>query len=176
MDRRVDVILALAIAAVGVVIIVTAQFIGRSPVPDPIGPRGIPTGLGAAFILGGLGLALRRVLRWRREGDLVEPEGASDDAGVPAGSTRRALSIWGVAAIYVATLPILGHPVGTPLAVAAMLRLLNFNRRPVLGVPAIIAYPVLFTAISYTIFALLLGIRLPLGFVRELYLLLTGRS
>ena len=176
MDRRVDVIFALALAAVGVFLIVTAQFIGRSPVPDPIGPRGIPTGLGVAFFLGGSGLALRRIVRWNREGTFVEPEGKEDDAGVPPGSARRALALWATAAVYVVTLPFLGHPIGTPIALAVMLRLLNFNRRPILGVPALIAYPVLFAAVSYFVFAMVLGIRLPLGIIREAVLFFTGRS
>jgi len=175
MDRRIDVGLALAVTALGIFIIVAAQFIGRSPVPDPIGPRGIPTGLGVAFALGGGGLVARRLVRWRREGTHVEPEGAQDDVGVPPGSARRALAIWLAAALYVLLMPVLGYLIGTPLFIGTTLRLLQFNRSPVLGVPAIVAFPVLFTAISYAVFASLLGIRLPLGLLRDVFATLTAR-
>jgi hypothetical protein len=175
MDRRVDVALALALAALGLFIIVTAQFIGRSPVPDPIGPRGIPTGLGVAFFIGGVGLAARRVVRWGRETTYVEPEGTEDDPGVPPGSARRAMLMWLTALGYVLALPILGHPIATPVALMIMLRLLEFRRPPILGVPALVAYPVIFTAVAYTVFAVLLGIRLPLGIIREIFLRLTGQ-
>jgi len=175
MDRRIDVALALAVMALGIFIIVAAQSIGRSPIADPIGPRGIPTGLGIAFVLGGGGLVARRLVRWGREGTYVEPEGSQDDAGVPPGSARRALSIWVVGAIYVLLLPVLGYLIGTPLFVGATLRLLHLNRSAILGVPAIVALPILYTAISYALFATLLGIRLPLGPVRDLFLALSGR-
>jgi hypothetical protein len=175
MDRRIDVALALGVTALGIFIIVFAQSIGRSPVPDPIGPRGIPTGLGTAFVLGGIALVARRVVRWRREGTYVEHEGSQDDVGVPPGSARRALTIWLAAAMYVVLLPVVGYLIATPLFVAATLRLLQFKRRPLLRVPAIVAYPILYTVISYAVFATLLGIRLPVGPLRDVFLTLTGR-
>ena len=45
---------------------------------------------------------------------------------------------------------------------------LEFNRRPVLRVPAIVVYPAIFTVATYLFFATFLGVRLPVGFVREL--------
>ena len=175
MDRKIDFALALVIIASGVFLIVESQAIGRSPVPDPIGPRGVPTGLGVAFILSGTALALRRAVRWRTEGPIVEPEGAEDDQGVPPGSARRGLGIWVASVVYVVALPFLGFLVATPLLIAAMLRLFEFDRPPILNrIPGLLAYPVAFTAAEYVTFAVILGVRLPLGFVRDIYLLLTG--
>jgi hypothetical protein len=176
MDRRIDVVLALGVVALGVFIVVAAQFIGKSPIADPIGPRGIPTGLGIAFALGGAGLVARRVIRWRTEDTVVVPEGTQDDAGVPPGSARRALKIWVAGAVYILTLPWAGYLIGTPLFVGVILNLLKFDRERLFGViPAAVAFAVAFTAITYAVFAMVLGIRLPLGVVRELYLMLTGR-
>jgi len=175
MDRRIDVALALAVIALGIFIIVGAQFTGQSPIADPIGPRGVPTGLGIAFVLGGGGLVVRRLVRWRREGTFVEPEGSQDDPGVPPGSARRALAIWLAGAIYVVLLPVLGYLIVTPLFIGAVLRLLHLNRSPILGVPAIVMLPILYTAISYALFATVLGIRLPLGPMRDLFLTLSGQ-
>jgi len=173
-DRRVDVALAVAVAALGVVILVATQSIGRSPVPDPIGPRGVPTGMGIFFVLAGAALALRRVVRWSTEATLVTPEGSEDDQGVPAGSARRALGIWLAALVYVVTLPYLGHLIGTPLFTAFMLWQLKFDRPPVLRIPAMVVYPAVFTVATYLFFATFLGVRIPAGFLRPLLTLVTG--
>ena len=174
MDRRVDVAIALTVAAFGVVILVATQQIGKSPVPAPVGPRGIPLVLGSFFVVAGLALAFRRILRWNSEGTMVPPEGSEDDAGVPPGSAARALSIWLASLLYVITLPILGFLIGTPLFIGFMLWRLQFDRRPVLRIPAIVAYPVVFTVATYLFFATLLGVRIPLGVVRELAQRVTG--
>lgn len=175
MDRKIDFALALFVVAFGVFLIVEAQSIGRSPVPDPIGPRGVPTGLGVALILSGAALALRRATRWRSEGPIVEPEGSEDDPGVPPGSARRGLGIWIASVGYVIALPFLGFIVATPLLIAAMLGLFEFDRPRLFGrVPGLVTYPVAFTAAAYLIFAVILGVRLPLGFVRDIYLRITG--
>lgn len=175
MDRKIDVALALGVAALGVFLVVEAQSIGRSPVPDPIGPRGIPTGLGIALLLSGAALALRRALRWRTEGPIVEPEGSEDDQGVPPGSARRGLGIWVVSVAYVIALPFVGFLIATPILIAAILRLFEFDRPRLFGrIPGLITYPVAFTAVAYVTFAMILGVRLPLGFVRDIYLSLIG--
>ena len=177
MDRRIDVVLALGVAALGVFILVEAQSIGRSPIPDPIGPRGVPTGLGIAFLLSGVALAARRLLQWGSTGTIVEPEGSEDDLGVPAGSSRRAMAIWGASVSYVVALPFVGFIVATPILVGVILRLLQFDRPALFGrVPALFTYPVLFTAVAFAIFSVILGVRLPLGFVRDLFLLASGAT
>jgi hypothetical protein len=173
-DRRVDVAIALAVVALGVAILVLTQRIADSPVPDPIGPRGVPTVLGTFFVIAGTLLAGRRLIRWREQGTLVPPEGTEDDPGVPPGSAWRALSIWLAAFIYVVTLPYVGFVVGTPLFTAFMLWRLEMARGPLLKVPAIVAFPVIFTAACYLFFATFLGVRLPLGFVREIVIRLSG--
>jgi putative tricarboxylic transport membrane protein len=167
-DRRVDVALAFAVAVLGAVVIVSAQTIGRSPVPDPVGPKGVPNLVGTFFIIAGLVLAGRRIVRWRAESTIVPPEGSEDDAGVPPGSARRALSIWVAALVWVITLPWLGYLVGTPLFIGFMLWQLELRRRPILGIPALVAYPIAFTASTYLFFATLLGVRIPTGFLRPL--------
>jgi hypothetical protein len=173
-DRRVDVAIAFAVAALGLVILVATQQIGKSPVPDPVGPRGIPLLLGTFFVVAGLALAFRRILRWNAEGTIVPPEGSEDDPGVPPGSAARALSIWFAALLYVITLPYLGYLIGTPLFIAFMLWRLQFDRRPVLRVPALAVYPVVFTITTYLFFATFLGVRIPLGVIRGIAQALTG--
>ena len=174
MDRRVDVAVALAVVALGVAILVLTQRIADSPVPDPIGPRGVPTVLGTFFVVAGILLAGRRLIGWREGDTFVPHEGSDDDPGVPPGSARRALSIWLAALVYVVTLPWVGFIVGTPLFTAFMLWRLEMNRGPLLAIPAIVAFPVIFTAACYLFFATFLGVRLPLGFVREIVTRLTG--
>jgi hypothetical protein len=167
-DRRVDVALALVIAALGVVILVATQQIAKSPVPDPVGPRGVPLVIGGFFVIAGLALALRRLLRWNQEGTMVPPEGSEDDAGVPPGSAARAMSIWFASLVYVIVLPILGFLVSTPVFTGFVLWRLRFDRAPVLRIPALIVYPVVFTVLTYLFFATFLGVRIPLGFVRDI--------
>jgi hypothetical protein len=173
-DRRVDVAIALAVATLGVVILVATQQIGKSPVPDPVGPRGVPLILGTFFVVAGLVLALRRLLRWNHEGTLVAPEGSEDDPGVPPGSATRALSIWFAALVYVITLPFVGYLIGTPVFIGFMLWRLDFDRPPLLRIPALVVYPAAFTVVTYLFFANFLGVRIPLGVVREIALSVMG--
>ncbi len=105
----------------------------------------------------------------------MPPEGSEDDQGVPPGSSVRALSIWFAALVYVVTLPYLGYLIGTPLFIAFMLWQLKFDRKPLLRIPAIVVYPVFFTVVTYFFFAMFLGVRIPLGVVRELVIMLSGR-
>jgi hypothetical protein len=173
-DRRVDVAIALTISALGVVILVASQQIGKSPVPDPVGPRGIPILLGGFFVIAGVLLAGRRLIRWNQEGTIVPPEGSEDDKGVEPGSAWRAISIWLASLVYVITLPYAGFLVGTPLFIGFALWRLRFDRSPVLRIPALIVYPVVFTVANYLFFATFLGVRLPVGFVREIATRVSG--
>jgi hypothetical protein len=109
------------------------------------------------LVLGGLALVLRRVLRWRQEGESVPAEGTEDDPGVPPGSAVRALAIWSAAVVYVLLLPVVGYLLATPIFLGIVLWLLAIRSR------LLVAVPLGFTLIVFVIFSLFLNVRLPTG-------------
>jgi hypothetical protein len=74
----------------------------------------------------------------------------------------------------VITLPYLGYLIGTPVFIGFMLWRLDFDRPPLLRIPALVVYPAVFTIVTYLFFANFLGVRIPLGFVREIALSVMG--
>jgi putative tricarboxylic transport membrane protein len=158
MDRRYDVAVALCVAALGMFLLWAAQGIKPASIADPIGSKGAALLVGIVLAAGGLAVALRRLLRWRREPVLVPSEGVEDDPGVPPGSATRALSIWGAALVYVLALPHLGYLLATPVFLFAVLRLFSI-RRPLM----LIGVPVGFTVPVFLLFVELLNVRLPTG-------------
>jgi hypothetical protein len=175
MDRRVDTAVALAVAVLGGFILVAAQGIKEGYIPDPIGSRGVPSGLGALLLVGGSALALRRIINWRKDGPLVPPEGKEDDLGVAPGSARRAMTIWALTLVYVVALRDVGFLLTTVVYFALVLRALRYGMEP-LGriVPTYVVASVAFTATTYLVFAVILGVRLPQGIVRTIMLSLSG--
>ena len=158
MDRRVDLAVALCVVLLGIFVLVSAQGIQTASVPDPIGARGAPTFAGAALCVGGMALALRRLLRWGRERTIVAPEGMEDDAGVEPGSAFRAISIWGASVAYVLVLPLIGYVLATPIFIATVLVLFSIRSwRMIAGVSVGFTVPV------FLVFVKLLNVRLPTG-------------
>ena len=164
MSRRVDFAIAIVVTIFGILVILATQQIRAASVPDPLGPRGIPTGIGVGLVLLGAGLSIRR-LRGLAEGGLVPPEGTEDDEGpeVRPGSAKRAMSIWGASVVYVLTLPALGYLIGTPLFMVVVLTLMSVPS-PV----ARVGVPVGFTIGTFVVFNYLLNVHLPLGVLRDL--------
>jgi putative tricarboxylic transport membrane protein len=157
MDRRADMAVALCVVLLGVFVLAAAQDVRPASIADPIGSRGAPHLVGAVLVLGGLALVLRRVLRWRQEGESVPAEGTEDDPGVPPGSAVRALAIWSAAVVYVLALPTAGYLIATPLFLGVALWLLAIRSW------MLVAVPLGFTVPVFLVFSLFLNVRLPTG-------------
>lgn len=159
MDRRVDLLIALLVIAAGVFVIVMAQGIRSiGPVVDPLGPKAIPNVVGTLMVLGGAGIAISRVRRWRREpGHLVENEGEPDERGVPASSAQAALMM-ALTFGYVVVMPYLGYPIVTLLFIAGALRVMRVR-----SWAAIVLTAVIYTVVTYLVFARVVNVNFPLG-------------
>jgi putative tricarboxylic transport membrane protein len=158
MDRRIDVAVAAAFMALGLLIIFEASGIKQGMVRDPIGPRAAFYVTGGILAIGGLILVVRRLATWHLTAvNLVENEGTPDEEGHPA-SAGRAFKLIGAALLYGMTFNPLGYLIATPLFIAVALAVLG-QRRPL----SIMVIAVLFTAVTYGIFAHALGVRIPVG-------------
>jgi len=156
-NRTVDTAVACCVFLLGVFVLFNAQYVRPASVADPIGSKGGPYLVGVLLTLGGAALALRRVVRWRREGAIVPHEGVADDAGVEEGAAWRAFSIWAVAFLYVLIMPVVGYLIATPLFLAAVLWLFSVRGW------MLILLPIGFSVPAYLIFVVLLHVRLPTG-------------
>jgi putative tricarboxylic transport membrane protein len=157
MDKRKDLTVAVAIALLGLAIVVLGTQINLGRIRDPIGSRALPVITGALILAGGLFLAGRRLVRWRTDPTVVAAEGTSDEPDVPA-STARALVVWVLCFAYIALLERVGFLILTPFLVAILLWIMGVRRPVRLGLLTVGAVVVVFG-----VFDLLLGVRLPLG-------------
>jgi putative tricarboxylic transport membrane protein len=158
MDRRIDIVLAAACALLGTVVILQAAGIRIGIPRDPLGPRTAFYVVGGVMVVGGVWVIARHLLKWSQaSGHLVRNEGVGDEAGYPA-SGLRAWALMGLCAFYAFALGPVGFLIGTPIFLLAGLFLLG-KREPV----QMITISVVFTALTYLIFAEGLGVRLPVG-------------
>lgn len=149
--------MALAVACLGAALVVLAQDISVGRIRDPLGTRAMPTIVGGLIAAGGGFLAARRLVRWRRESAFVAAEGSEDTPGF-AGSTARAMAVWGLCFGYVLLLPDLGFVLLSPPLLAALLWVMGVRRPvPLLGVSLITVL------VLYGLFGEILNVRLPLG-------------
>ena len=158
MDKRVDLVLAIGVALVGAIMLMTSHVIRRGPIPDPIGTRGLPNITGLFLIIGGIALAVLQLLHWSDlPGHLVPEEGQEDEKGYPA-SWVRAVSIILLSWVWVVLLNPLGILIITPLCLVAGSLLMGEREWG-----KIIAFSLIFSVSNWVIFGPLLGIRFPLG-------------
>jgi putative tricarboxylic transport membrane protein len=157
MDRRKDLTVALAIALLGLAIVVLGTQINMGRIRDPIGARTLPIITGALIFAGGLFLAGRRLVRWKAEATIVPAEGTRDQPEVPA-STARSIVVWALCFAYVALLETVGFLILTPFLLAILLWIMGVRRPLRLGLITVGAVVVVFG-----VFDILLGVRLPLG-------------
>jgi len=158
MDKRVDLVLAIGVALVGAIMLMTSHVIRRGPIPDPIGTRGLPNITGLFLIIGGIVLAVLQLLHWSDlPGHLVPEEGQEDEKGYPA-SWVRAISIILLSWVWVVLLNPLGILIITPLCLVAGSLLMGEREWG-----KIIAFSIIFSFANWVIFGPLLGIRFPLG-------------
>ena len=94
MDSRKDVMLALAIVALGLAVISLTLSFPEPVVKDRIGPQAFPLGIGLLFLFGGSVLAVQRMRNLNAaHGFRVTSEGNEDEPGYPASGMRALLIV-----------------------------------------------------------------------------------
>jgi putative tricarboxylic transport membrane protein len=158
MDTRRDLVIALAVAALGAGIMWMTGSIRMGIARDLIGPRAIPYAIGTLLLAGGLVLSLRR-LRFMNAGSgfVVPEEGTEDTPDYPA-SAGRVLFIMALSVAYVALLMPVGYLIATPPFVALTFVAMG-ERKAVYTV----VIPLLWTLLTYLLFSQLLDVRMPVG-------------
>ncbi|TDC50915.1 tripartite tricarboxylate transporter TctB family protein [Jiangella ureilytica] len=156
-DRRIDMAVAAAGSAIGVLLIVSSRDIRQGSVSDPIGSDGLAIVLGAWLIVGGLLLIGRRLLAWRRSGNQVPSDGAGDEFGLPA-SPLRSFVMWAAGFGWVFLLPRVGFMVSSLLLSVFGLVAMGVRSWVKLGV-----VPVVFTIVLWVLFNRVFGVQYPAG-------------
>ena len=164
MERRINLVVAIAMALVGIVIIWAASGIRLGMMRDPIGPRAAFYLCGGVLVVGGLWVVWRSLLRHAKSlGGHEEGDGVADEPGFPASATR-AFTLMAGAAVFGLLLKPAGFLIATPLFMAFALLLLGKR-----GLKVIALVPTAFTGLTYLIFAEVLGVRLPLGPLTDVF-------
>jgi len=158
MDKRFDLAVAVGVALVGVFILIGARNIRTGSIPDPITSRGLANITGLLLIIFGVILSVLRLRIWSAmPGHFVPEEGQTDEEGYPASAIRYS-GIALASLLWVWLVKPLGFLIVTPLVLLAMIRLMNVRSRMKL-----IAFPILFTVLTWVMFSQVLGIIMPLG-------------
>lgn len=157
MEKSKDVGVAIGVVVIGVVFLTSALMLPPGSIRAPIGPSGIPAAVGILLVIGGVALALRRVISWHRTPATVPNEGSADLERYPS-SFIRVVLIWAVCLVYAILLPWVGFVLLTPVLIAALLWILSFRRIRDVVIIAISA-----TVVMYVLFDILLAVRLPHG-------------
>ena len=129
-----------------------ARQIEDSLLADEVGAAGVPTAVGLVMMLAAAGLLLKA----RRPS--AAPVGDGAKADTPWAAHWLALALLGVLAAYVLVLPVAGYWVSVALLIGAVSALVGACDRKV-----ILACSVLGASGLFTLFTLLLNIRLPAG-------------
>lgn len=158
MDRRIDVAVAAAFAALGAFMIWQAGLIREGMMRDPIGPRAAFYVCGGVLLVGGLVVIAGHLRRWSRQAHhMVRAEGTQDETEFPA-SALRAFALIGAAVAYAALFEVLGFLIATPLFIGAALAVMGKRNWVSVAVIAVV-----FTVVAYVIFAQVLSVRMPVG-------------
>ena len=163
MNKHLDLVGSLLIAALGVFVLVVAY---SYPTPkvvfDAIGPMGFPKVIGAFLLIGGLVQSARTVLYIRKFGKWAPEEGVEDEPEYPT-SRWRALLFMAGCFVFLALMHPLGFSISMPLAIIAALWSMGYGtwlRRVIVAV--------VFTLVAFAMFTLVLGVPLPAGPVENL--------
>ena len=158
MDKRFDLMVAVGIVLVGAFILVEARDIRAGSIPDPITSRGLPNITGILLIVFGIILTVLRLRSWSElPGHFVPEEGQTDEEGHPA-SALRYFGIALASLLWVLLIRPLGFLFVTPLVLWVVIMLMNVRSRIKL-----IAFPILFTLLTWLMFSQVLSIIMPLG-------------
>jgi hypothetical protein len=119
---------------------------------DEVGAAGVPSAVGLLMMLASASLLLKTLRRAKAD---TSP---SADEAAPWEAHKLALALLGVLAAYVLVLPVAGYWVSVALLIGAVSVLVGARDRKV-----ILACSVLGASSLYTLFTLLLKIRMPAG-------------
>jgi putative tricarboxylic transport membrane protein len=163
-DRRIDLAIGFAVIVFAVAILVfTGHIRPTGPVVDPIGPRGFPYLLGGLMLASGVVNVTGQLRRWDRSGAAMVPtDGEPDEPDVPA-SGLQAFALMAVTFAYVAILTRVGYVIATPAYVAAALWLMRLR-----STKTIVLTAVIYTLVTFLIFAVAMRVSLPLGPLADL--------
>lgn len=163
-DRRIDIALAAALAALGVALIVLSGDIRAGSIPDPIGAGGMPRALGAFMVVAGVVLIARRLVSWRRNpGHLVPADGGTGDEPDYPSSAVRAFGMLAAAWGWAMLIPLVGY-----LTSSFLLAVVGIASMKVRSPWKLIVVPALFAAITWLLFNRLFGIPFPAGPIEQL--------
>lgn len=160
-DARVDLVIAAGTAVLGALLIAASTGIRQGSIPDPIGAGGFARLLGAFLAVLGILLCARRAVALvrspRAERQVYADGGPADEPGFPA-STLRPFVILGLGLAWALMLPLLGYVVPTALVTAAALVAMRLR-----SIPSLVAISVLFSLLTWILFARVAGLRFPAG-------------
>jgi putative tricarboxylic transport membrane protein len=158
MDARRDLLIAVAVACLGLGILVMTGSIRMGIARDVVGPRAVPYLIGGFLLVAGLVLAARRARRMNPGGGFVVPgEGTADEEGHPASAGRVGI-IMALSAAYAALLVPLGYLIVTPAFVVLAFVATGERRWGFM-----IAIAAVWTVVTYVAFAQILSVRMPVG-------------
>jgi len=158
MDRRIDIAVAAAFALLGLFMIWQAGLIKDGMMRDPIGPKAAFQVCGGVLLIGGLVVIAGHLRRWSSQArHLVRNEGTADEAEYPA-SALRAGALVAVALAYAALFIPLGFLIATPLFILGALAVMGKRNWLPMVVIALV-----FTGVTYVVFAQVLSVRIPVG-------------
>jgi putative tricarboxylic transport membrane protein len=163
MDKRIELLVSLAFAATGVVIIYLASGFRVGSFPDPVTARGLPYFTGTYLLIACLYLAVRRVMTWSLiPGNYTVSEGHEDEPDHPS-SAIRAFTMMGLAVLWGALLTPVGFLIVTPPIIAVMLWLMDIRTASKL-----LGFSLIFTLVIWLAFSEVLGVVLPYGVLTTL--------
>jgi putative tricarboxylic transport membrane protein len=158
MNKYVDLVGSLLIAALGVFVLAVAfSYAPPKVVFDAIGPMGFPKAMGLFLLIGGLIQSVRTALYIRRYGKWSPEEGVPDEPDHPVSKWRALIFIAGCF-VFLVLMQQLGFLISMPLAIIAGLWSMdyaNWVRRVIVSVG--------FTVFAFAMFELVLGVPLPAG-------------
>jgi hypothetical protein len=164
LDRRSDIAMAVAVAGYGALLFFLTTRMETGVLFDAVGKQGLPYFTGAfMFVLGSI-VVFKRLRTWKEEpSNIVYHEGSEDEEGYPV-SAVRAFVVIGLTFGYIAAFMYLGYLIATPIFLVAGLIALNVRSWPVL-----VLTPVLYTIVTFWVFAAFLRVRLPLGPLQQFF-------
>lgn len=157
----IEIALSAFFVVVGIGLVVTARSIRAGSIPDPITSAGMPRLAGILLIaFGGVMLARFAVQALRQPKTYRVPsQGDNDESGHPS-SFLRPVAIVVTALLWTWAVARIGYFLATPPLIAVVMRIMDVRTRGKL-----IAVPLGFTVVVWILFAEILGIGFPLGFM-----------
>lgn len=156
-----EIVLSGLFALIGVGLVALSGSIRAGSIPDPITSAGMPrlTGYLLIFFSGVMlvryaAASVRRPRTWR-----VPSQGDNDEPGHPS-SLVRPLAVVVAGLAWTWAVDLVGYFLAMPLLVVAVLRIMDVRSRAKL-----VAVPIGFTVVIWLLFAEMLGIKFPLGFM-----------